>query len=279
MLKRPLTRGIIYSFIHMSVEVACFFFLFYRMADPDTFWSTALLYNALAFLPQILIGELADRYRRLPTGVIGSLLLLIGLVLPYDYPALVLVCIGNCFLHVDGAMHTMTNVGGRVTPVAVFVGGGSFGVIIGQLLGKTGRGVLLLVPILLMLASLALTIVLYIKNDVTECEPRPFTTTNPRLGTGVLLLLLLIAVAARSFVSYAIPTDWMDTALDSILLFFFMGVGKMLGGPVADRFGFRTCAVVSLLVSIPFLAFGGRVMPLSVIGSALHRSGIREYKS
>lgn len=263
-----MTRGVLYSFVHLSVEVACFYFLFSRMAGSPSWWAYALMYNALAFLPQILIGELADRYRRIPYGVIGCVLMLSGLVLRFDYPALFLLCIGNCLLHVDGALHTMLGAEGRVTPVAIFVGGGSFGVIAGRLLGSSGWGMAALLPIGLMLLSLGVCLFLYLRSDLTD-DGVEFTAVNTSLPVAALLAVLLLAVAARSFVSYAIPTDWMDTTLDSVLLFVFMGLGKMLGGPVADKFGFRACAFVSLVVSIPFLAFGGRVMPLSVIGIAL----------
>ena len=265
---RPLLRGVLYSFVHLSVEVACFYFLFSRMAGTPSWWACAMLYNALAFLPQILIGELADRYRRIPYGGIGCVLMLAGLALPFDYPALFLLCIGNCLLHVDGALHTMHGAGGRVTPVAIFVGGGSFGVIAGRLLGSAGWGTVALLPVGLMLLSLGVCLFLYLRSDLAD-DGLPFTQVNTSLPVLPMLLILLLAVAARSFVSYAIPTEWMDTTLDSVLLFVFMGLGKMLGGPVADKFGFRTCAIVSLLVSIPFLAFGGRVMPLSIIGIAL----------
>ena len=45
-----------------------------------------------------------------------------------------------------------------------------------------------------------------------------------------------------------------------------MGVGKALGGILADSFGARKVAVISTVLAIPFLCFGDNIMIISLIG-------------
>ena len=48
--------GCLYAFIHFSIEVACFYFLFSRISATPSWWILALLFDALAFLTQGIFG-------------------------------------------------------------------------------------------------------------------------------------------------------------------------------------------------------------------------------
>ena len=50
------------------------------------------------------------------------------------------------------------------------------------------------------------------------------------------------------------------------ILFFVMGVGKGIGGLLADRYGARRVGVISTLTCIPFLLLGKDVMMISILG-------------
>ena len=52
----------------------------------------------------------------------------------------------------------------------------------------------------------------------------------------------------------------------TFLLFTFMGIGKALGGILSDIFGIKKVAILSTILAIPFLAFGDKVMVVSLIG-------------
>jgi len=85
----------------------------------------------------------------------------------------------------------------------------------------------------------------------------------------LIAALCFLAVAVRAYIGYAIPTEWNKTSLQAVLLFSCMGVGKMMGGVLADWVGFRTTTFFSLLFGLPFLLFGNKVMVLSLIGVGL----------
>jgi hypothetical protein len=263
--------GIVYAFIHFSVEVACFYFIYSRLNNHPLWWSFALLFDALAFLPQNVIGLIADTFKKIPYGAFGCIMILLAFCVRVNVIGLIILCLGNCLVHIDGAQHTLNSNDGKITPNAVFVGGGSFGVICGQLLGVKNIGVLILVPLLVMTISLVLSY-LFTKNH--DLSPKPneksINIHNNKLPLGIFLVFVMFAVACRSYTSYAIPIAWKKTEFQAILLFSFMGIGKMMGGVFADNIGYRKTSILSLLVSLPFLAFGNSIMILSLLGVMLY---------
>ena len=140
--------GAYYAFIHFSVEVACFYFLFARLSSSHIWWALALLFDALAFLPQSVIGLLNDKNIKLNIGVWGSLLVLLATVTPLNIVSLVLITLGNAMIHISGAEYTLHNAEGEIASNAIFVGGGSFGVIAGQILGTLKMEIMVLIPVL-----------------------------------------------------------------------------------------------------------------------------------
>ena len=48
-----------------------------------------------------------------------------------------------------------------------------------------------------------------------------------------------------------------------------MGIGKALGGILSDLFGIKKVAILSCIMSIPFLCFGDKIMIISLIGVML----------
>ena len=101
--------GITYAFIHFSVETACFYLVFNRFSATPAWWWVAMLFDALAFIPQSFFGILQDRFPKWNTGLLGTLLMLPALVLPWDLPALVLIGLGNGLINISGAVHSFCN--------------------------------------------------------------------------------------------------------------------------------------------------------------------------
>ena len=263
------TMGWIYGFVHFSTEVCCFYFLFSRLAFHPLWWSYALVFDALAFLPQSLIGMWIDSAKRDRIGVLGGILLLSALFLPFDIPALILLTLGNAMVHVSGAKHTLCDPQGKITPCSTFVAGGSFGVITGQLLGSLQTPSLLWIPVICMVLSLALCLYVSLIHPMNREVPCTFHVNSNKLSPATIVLLACLSTAIRSYVAYAIPTTWKKDTIHAIYLFCSMGVGKFLGGVLCDRIGYQKTATLSLLISLPLLIFGNRLMSVSLIGIGL----------
>ena len=264
---RKNTVGIGYGFVHFSVEVASFYFLFARISEDPRWWLLALLFDAVAFIPQSMIGILTDTHPKFPIGMFGGILMICALLLPIDFISLMLIGLGNACIHVSGAQHTLRATAGKITPSAIFVGAGSFGVITGQLLGGLKMPWIGIVPLLLMAVSVILMIGIR-KRDPLEEQIAELSVAS-HMDISLLVLCAFVGVTVRGYIAYAVPTEWNKTLVQGVMLFVCMGLGKMLGGILADKIGFRWVTGISLLGGLPFLLFGNSVMWLSLMGVAL----------
>ncbi len=257
--------GVLYCFIHFTVDAACFYFLFTRLHIHPLFAALSLFYDALAFPTQTLFGIIADRFPRFNGGLTGCLMIAAALLLPWTMPALLLLGLGNALAHVDGARHTLCGAGGKIAPCGIYVSGGSVGVITGQLMARSCSVAL---PLGLMLLSVLLTLWLaHVHHPI--CTAADGFHLHPDRPLGMIVLLAFGAIAVRSYIGFAVPTGWNQTTFHAVLLYVAMALGKLTGGLLCDRIGFRKTAALSIGLSLPLLLLGDRAMVLSLTGIGL----------
>lgn len=269
--KDELKTGYLYFYIHFIVEVVCFFYLSRVTKNSMFVWLIPFVYDGLAFVPQSIIGYIADKNKKINMGYIGVLFLVIayliyGLTNMSVYLSLIILCLGNAFLHVSGAETTLKSSNGKLSPAAIFVSGGSFGVVTGRLLARTMiNPLLLIVPILSMMPFIILA-----NTYITEkSNTKKFNYVKENINPLLVIFIAVFVVIIRGYMGYGIPTSWNKTTIQLIVFFFTMGLGKALGGILSDIFGIKKVAVLSTLLAIPFLCFGDNLMFVSLIGVML----------
>ena len=263
-----LKLGYLYFYVHFAVEVVCFFYLTRVTNNSYIVWLIPFIYDGMAFVPQSLIGYLADKYPKLDMGLIGVAFLLIAYLVYMltsftIYSSLIILCLGNAFLHVDGAEATLRNSDGKLSPAAIFVSGGSFGVITGKLMASVA------IPnsvMLLFIVSMIPFILLANTYHKQESDTKKFNYVSENINSELIVIIAVFIVIVRGYMGYGIPTTWNKTTIQAVTLFFTMGIGKMLGGILSDFFGIRKVAIFSTLLAIPFLCFGDNLMIVSLIG-------------
>lgn len=270
LLKNNIGAGYLYFYIHFILELICYFVLYSFIGNVFLLWIIPLIYDAVAFVLQPIIGYLNDRYPNLKIGIIGVILLMIGILLFFTnfniYLSIVILCLGNACLHISGAEVTLKSSNGKLTHSAIFVAGGTFGIVTGRLFASIGLSWIL---ILLLILSMIPFILLadYYKKDNNSCSN--FNYNSKKSSKGAILILAVIAVIIRGYMGYGIPTSWNKTMFQMVLLYIFMGIGKILGGVLADLFGAKKIAIISTLIGLPFILFGDNYMIISLIGIAI----------
>lgn len=271
LMQKNIGAGYLYFYIHFVVEVICFYTLAKLLGDSIFLWIAPFMYDAFAFVPQSLIGYISDKYPKINIGIIGTILLLIGLITCnlhiLGYIPLIILCLGNACLHVSGAETTLRASDGKLSHSAIFVAGGSFGVITGKLLGTLNFSYLFLVLLGLTMIPFILLADEYRKEADKQKQPcKNFNYINKKINPFIIILLAVFVVIVRGYMGYGIPTSWNKTVFQTILLYFAMGTGKALGGILSDWIGIRKTAVISILLALPFLLFGDDLMLISLIG-------------
>ena len=260
--------GYLYFYIHFIVEVVCFFYLS-RVTNNSLFvWLVPFIYDGVAFVPQSLIGYISDKCPKINMGILGTLLLIISYLI-YSltnmniYISLIILCLGNALIHVSGAEVTLKGSNGKLSPAAIFVSGGSFGVITGKLLARsTIKPLVLIVPMISMIPFILLAGTYIDKNSNTK----KFDYVKEKINPAVVILIAVLVVIIRGYMGYGIPTSWNKTVTQLVIFYVTMGIGKALGGILSDIFGIKKIAVFSTLIAIPFLCFGDNIMIVSLIG-------------
>lgn len=274
-LKDTLTQdnivvGYLYFYVHLMTEIICFFALSRVIGDSIVLWLTPLIYDALAFVPQSLFGYISDKHQKLPLGTIGTIVMIIGLIMfsvtNVKYLPMTIIALGNSCTHVAGAEATLRVSKGRMSHAAIFVSGGSFGVIIGKILGKTSLSYMIICLLSLTMIPFSLLADTY-KDEIKEKRPcKNFNYHNKKIHPMLIIIFATLVVMTRGYMGYGIPTTWNKTIVESVVLYFTMGLGKALGGIFIDTYGIRKTALLSTVIALPFLIIGDNLMLVSVIG-------------
>ena len=263
--------GGLYFLVHFLVEVTSFYVVT-AYIDSPFIWALAFIYDFTAFVPQGVFGWLRDHGIRVNLALTGTAITTLALLLmafqSNAFLVVTIVALGNCLVHIHGAELTLRTSPGQIAPSAVFVAGGSFGVITGKLLSSAQFPVWWVLALNL-LAIVPILAAERLKAPDGEENLRQYRFDEPKLRTGSLIALATFVVAVRAFMGYGIPTAWNKTVLQTIALYCAMGVGKGLGGVLVDRIGIRKTAVISTLGALPFLLFGAEMMWISLIGVAI----------
>ena len=260
--------GYLYFIIHFIAEITSFYILT-LYTNNDLIWILALLYDFIAFVPQGLLGYLRDKGLKINFATIGLLLTTLSLLLfnfnINEILVILILSIGNCMIHIQGAETTLRSSKGKISPSAIFVSGGSFGVITGKVLATYN------IPIyLIIIINLLMIIPIIICNKyshlINDKNLDKYNFSNKKINSKTIITLAVFVVIVRSFMGYGIPTTWNKTLIQAVYLYCAMGLGKAIGGLLIDSIGIKKTALISTIGALPFLLLGNNIMTISLIG-------------
>jgi len=263
---------VVYSFSHFAVDFACFFILmgsFYFNVTDITMAIGCLIYNFIAFTLQVPIGYIVDiiKIKHSYITIFGCLLVAIGIILsifPFCWVALCFCALGNAVFHIGGGVDSLVNANGKNARVGIFISTGAIGVALGTIAGKIWR--LSVWPVIILVILCIFLQSLLCKSEETSYTAS-FKFNDPILKQASLIIyVILFAILMRAVVSVYIPITWKTTAFLIILPAVCIFAGKFLGGILADIFGARNIALISLIISAPLLAFFSDDIYLCCIG-------------
>lgn len=255
-----MTALLVDSVAHLLVDGLCAATLFGPVSAAGDPGVLILLYNTLAFSTQGIVGLITDCLKRHgPVTALGCIAIVLGYVLPLQ--AWLRVCfigLGNSLFHVGGGTRTLIASNGKAWSLGIFVAPGCVGLSLGTIYPKLGN----IFAMLLLVCALGIWLT---GKELRLCaESRK--TGNISLFIPVVLLM---AVAVRSFGSTAVNFQWKDTAALTLLMTGFIFAGKALGGFVCDRLGAGRTAWLTVIPAAVCIAFFCRFMPTSLVGQLL----------
>ena len=216
-----------------------------------------LLYDIVAFTLQLPIGIVLDQldknsyaallsYALVGAGVILSLVPIALL----EWPAILLLAIGNALFHSAGGLSVLNISQKHAGPSGIFIATGAIGVFLGTQSAQMGRlQIAFSLLVLLFLCASITRVVQKVNKKYWNIHNAPFAIPEFSSRTLLAIFLLCFVVALRSYTGMIMAFPWKSEMLLLALSILGVFAGKALGGMVADRIGFRTTAIFSLIAA------------------------------
>jgi FSR family fosmidomycin resistance protein-like MFS transporter len=241
-----------------------------------------MLYNGLAFAAQPLFGYLADRTDRPRAFAVAGLACIAGAVLVASlnpFVAVLVAGVGSGLFHVGGGALTFQSAQGRASNAGVFASPGVLGLALGGALAAAS--VFPFVPMALgLMAVCGLIAIAPIagKTETTPNLPQGRSASSQRRGErtieqhDLIMIALLAGIALRSAVWTTLDA-LMHSRIDMLLMLGAAAfAGKLAGGFLADRIGWRIWAMAALAGAAVLLTLASQNTAALLLGVALLQS-------
>ena len=243
-MKKTIT--IIYSIAHFLVDLSCVILISNlvrnNMGDTANVAIAILIYDLVAFALQLPIGIIADKLNKNALiACIGCLLVAISYAFfKNGYIAAVVTGLGNALFHVGGGIDVLNISNKKAALSGIFVSTGAMGVFLGMQSYTYGFN-MYFIPILLMLFMATILFILYtkIKDKVSNEE-----MIIPNLSKAEIFVIacLIIPILMQNQIG--------------LISTFAVIFGKMFGGIIGDRIGYKRISIISLGLSSILFLFG-----------------------
>lgn len=249
----------IYSIIHFIVDLSCAILVTnlvtQKMGSNSNLFIAIIMYNFFAFAMQLPIGIIADKLNKNAIcSAIGCLLV----ALAFGFSNLGFICctiagLGNAMFHVGGGIDVLNISEKKASLSGIFVSTGAMGIFLGSQSLEVGFNKFYLVILILIISALSL-IWLYsqIKDKVKNAQ---VILPKLNLNAQISILCLMLTVCIRSYVGLIVNFEWKSSYILALISVIAVVLGKMLGGIIGDKIGFKKISVISLATSAVLFIF------------------------
>ena len=251
----------IYSIIHFIVDMTCAILItriITTVVNENIKIIIAIfLYNLFAFAFQLPFGILADKLNKNAiVSAIGCLFIIIAyLVNSFGILAAIIAGIGNALFHVGGGIDVLNISDKKATLPGIYVATGAMGLYIG-LKSKLFENYMFYGITITLVVSIILLLWLYkqakekynINNELQEYEELSGDKQ-------IIAYCLLVTICIRSYLGLILNFEWKSNFVIGLITVSAVVLGKMLGGIIGDKFGWKKISSLSLVGSAILFIF------------------------
>jgi len=230
--------------------------------SPEGLALLTIGYDALAFLPQPVLGAIFEKNKNLKyLGAIGCLFVMLGALIPEAITAIILLGLGNALFHVcDGTV--ILEKSKKAAPLGVFISFGSLG--LGLALSFANSYMFFILLGLFVLLTVFSCFLRYEKIDFLFVSEK-----GKEKSLVIPLIFIVLGVFLRGFFGPYNNNTWTSSATyPALLTAIAVFIGKFSGGFALDFIGGLPLIVVSGVLSFVCVFFPSlaSVSLLGVIG-------------
>ena len=233
-----------------------------------------LLYDIVAFTLQLPVGIVLDKLDKnsyaalLSYALVGAgVLISLFPVALLEWLAVLLLAVGNALFHSAGGLIVLNISQKHAGPSGIFIATGAIGVFLGTQSAQMERlQIAFSLLVLLFLCALITLVVQKVNKKYWNVHNVAFDIPKFSSNTLLSIALLTLVVALRSYAGMVMAFPWKSQMLLLVLSILGVFAGKALGGMVADRIGFRTTAIFSLIAAATLFAPSWEVPVMGLLG-------------
>lgn len=233
-----------------------------------------LLYDIVAFTLQLPVGIVLDKLDKnsyaalLSYALVGAgVLISLFPVALLEWLAVLLLAVGNALFHSAGGLIVLNISQKHAGPSGIFIATGAIGVFLGTQSAQMERlQIAFSLLVLLFLCALITLVVQKVNKKYWNVHNVAFDIPKFSSNTLLAIALLTLVVAFRSYAGMVMAFPWKSQMLLLVLSILGVFAGKALGGMVADRIGFRTTAIFSLIAAATLFAPSWEVPVMGLLG-------------
>ena len=233
-----------------------------------------LLYDIVAFTLQLPVGIVLDKLNKnsyaalLSYALVGAgVLISLFPVALLEWLAVLLLAVGNALFHSAGGLIVLNISQKHAGPSGIFIATGAIGVFLGTQSAQMERlQIAFSLLVLLFLCALITLVVQKVNKKYWNVHNVAFDIPKFSSNTLLAIALLTLVVALRSYAGMVMAFPWKSQMLLLVLSILGVFAGKALGGMVADRIGFRTTAIFSLIAAATLFAPSWEVPVMGLLG-------------
>ena len=233
-----------------------------------------LLYDIVAFTLQLPVGIVLDKLDKnsyaalLSYALVGAgVLISLFPVALLEWLAVLLLAVGNALFHSAGGLIVLNISQKHAGPSGIFIATGAIGVFLGTQSAQMERlQIAFSLLVLLFLCALITLVVQKVNKKYWNVHNVAFDIPKFSSNTLLAIALLSLVVALRSYVGMVMAFPWKSQMLLLVLSILGVFAGKALGGVVADRIGFRTTAIFSLIAAATLFVPSWEVPVMGLLG-------------
>ena len=240
--------------------------------EPKNGMLMLIVYAIIGFGGQLPVGMWLDATRSFKMFSKAALLLLLLSPVAWfinPFAGIIVAGFSSAFVHVTGGAVCLVSSNNKVGPLGLFTAPGALGLALGSISGSLSQYWLLVPVVAVLLISLFL---LQQKSDTI------FVTTQPSKALldshDWIMLGILLTVTLRSLIYDIIQQVGQHWQQGLLVIGISAFLGKIIGGFVADKVGWKTWVYITLPLAFVLLQFGRNNMYMLGFGIACLQSSV-----
>jgi len=221
-----------------------------------------IIYNIIAFGLQPFFGYIADKHRYYFIYIIlGLLLPLLALQMAsVGIIAIIISTLGNAMYHVGGGIVSVDLYPKKAAPAGVFVAPGALGVFLGGYLAVQTQSYIFIISVV----TIVICCILFysLRNHQMNDYFKPIKDNIIKI-----VCMIFGVVFIRGMIGSILIFTWKTDYSIIFILVSSVFLGKLLGGVLGDKFGFKLIGIGGLVLSLPLLLLGHSNVILGLLGA------------